>query len=1396
MTDRASIEFTQIPQKGAETFSMASLGTENEHMQDSIMEKQGMESATTTWDTWSKQEQNKDMPDAELLASLKKHNIYPDQYFKNKVFYHENRILLETTLTDKDIREARMGWQAHFDATAESREEYSKKAHFINTLVARGLGPLEFAKQYSWKAYFTTTEPTTITSVIKVVVEKFVKEVFATKAIAQAFTPEEKAKDLSTFQPTSEDERTTKFTRTLWELANMRREAKTTTKVGFHEKQTQEYLSVFGVAPDVVQDEKGTVVDESTRKLDVLENAGLQEQERTQAIKKLFPEIKKEDEDRLMEIHSMGIVYSPDKNVVGKKAREIKALQEKIGDTNPAKREALIRAGIAGENDGIGDAAVPGPKSQEELMINQTRWDDMLHEFVKNDPNMTLTPEQRKVFDALRKEGVNPTDEAWQKVLSPSIKTESASGEKLDPWDEALSNTTGDINFLELSPVQKLIVDGFKKKGMTPTQERIKLVKNATSIEDVHRAIGENTTNQLLDEAKRAAEERRGNGVEELDDYAALEAYYGRQIESLDDFAREIVENLSEQQKAIYGEYGLFPLFKKAYKKDAQGNDMEDENGNKIGATTWREVRTKRGMKKQEEQLYVAVPGNIHRWIMDRMMEQDDLNPTSQVDFMQKVALKRIRGGFLPIGNAMDNKAKLFKTKIHNEDLGEYEDYVAMDFWAQVYKDVIPYNEERNAAMEYGGIMPAADSIKSFMQKFHASPSKLTRGAFDSSYLRWGYYTPQHYESALEKANYSKKKLAGLKKEELERQDGAVGAAKALAECVYRYISIVDGSDHSLVGFLGKDSPFFQKEVIRSMRDSLSYGPGITPDMLVSISDAQLNKVFPDPGKIKMNTLSEEERQKYLEVQDPKNPGAYVVINKEEFVKFFNVFDAPQQDEYKEKLLRKMVKESIAHKHRLFNEDEKKVTDRESWYIKRRDHGKEKFVRFSMLSREEQEQAINLDIPVYVMDTVARDFAESAAYYGVYWKGEAALNDPDGTGHDWQARAMNTKDYRLKGPDRSRNNYSGNLRTVDAYRATIVDFMRGILTLTPKSIHKDEYGLAKPNPETGEYEYEKNLSGKEIFKTPMNVVHEIVRAVEIVQEKGLNSKEYRKELGEVLRRVTGQLFFREQTQEKYFGDHWVRGHTVLEDNLLGGAELDFKSFSEYDVLQGVYRIDADKFGKAFEKFIKPWRYGISTWGQLDLSQEVDIPDGKGGIVTTKDQNGNEVKPIMAQYLFGDEVLDHPRFWKKAKQGDPGAQLVEVANENGKLTKEWKIPHLLDPAEFNTKDGKVQLYLNAVLISLAGTIVQHRKLSGRDKRYPDEYYHALFGALESLPSKVLGDTVQGIDFERNSFTRQDIAWLRRISGTEEWKMATIAIFKAIFKGVWEGATSQRKYITNV
>ncbi len=1389
MSDESKLSYTELVISMGESKGEEVAKTQSATHEDPVRKSERIKKE---WEKWMSDGNSKHpKPDQKLAEALKQQGISVDDYKKQYEFYKKHRIRFVTELPPEKLHKLWTEWYDHFGKTDESKDEYGEKYQYIMTLVAAGLSPREFARQYNWKAFFEAPPPETILSAVITLVKRATNQI-----IAEVLPSGLNLDDTKRIE--------NGFASVLWDLANEKRRSETSGREPTPgELQTQKYLAAMGIGPgenggarveDVSDKNKEKVTKEHMDK--VIVNAGIENEEdrKNQARELLLPrELKDTELDAIIAAHDVG---KTERGLVGDSTEIFDYTFPHIAK----KAEILKAAGFTSEeirtlmeNGIVGNGGIPAGGEGE-------------------DSDLDIDTSARSKGADLTSSRLQDIGEQAQNAggrASEALGVLGAWGSLEQPIVDGRVEVPGVI--LQ-NPFQKMLANKLEAAGIPPTEDYIQVVRGVKSLKDLNAAFD------------RISNVHMGGDERSMSEF---EAYYGRQIESLDDLVYEIVKNNSEKEW-MWGEGGIFPLFERVYKINPQtGEPLLDSSGKPIPEKVTKMVG---GGRTKKEDMIRAIPGNFHKWIMHEMEYWHDDSPESSVEFDQKIALRTEKGRELSLASILRSMNVYLKTKIWNEETGKYENYVAKDLYSQIYKDMTMYVEGRKAHLQYLKDMPNAKTIQSFMSSFHAYPSPLTRGVWNQqSFMRWDYYSPQFFQSEIEKAGWSKRALSKLSNEDKERQDGKVGVAKAYAESVYRNIMNLDeNSEYSIMSLLGTDSLFFDKKRLLELRNDHAASANEDPEKW--IAKANIEIILPSLEALKAareksindpkNGATKEKREKKFDANilwlpNPAHTRTNgeperIPVDKAAFRRLFNIFDGPQGDPRTEKLLRAVVANEIARKAKLYIEDKNRVSEgRKSWYLREEDSSTGRIAYRLITDDAERARIKSEKKTVWILDDDAKNIAEEDAFFSLRWKGIAALNDPDATGYDWQTRAFYATTYRNKGPTRKRNNDSGNLHSIDIQRATVMDFMRGTLTLAKKSKYVDQYGQPAPGP-SGKIEYE-TIGKDTLYKTPLDVVYEIVKAWEAeekeqakkrledrrsgatAEQRQKNEKDRKTEREELLRKVTSQFYFRRQTQEKYFGDHWDRGSKVLEENLLGGKSIDFGKITSYERFVQTGRVDVDMtaFRKEFEDYIKPLRYGLSTYAQLDLSQEIDIFDDDGELVKVKDQNGNESRPIAAQYFFSNEILDHPQFWKspdpKNKDEMRRSKMVEITDGKGNITKVRKIPHVIDPKELNTADGKIQLYILAGLAGFGAQVLQHRQNFTHDKRFQDEFINSMYDSLQSLPNAVMFKDIpmKNVRWKTNAISRLDIKWLREHTGTGVWKMATIAIFKSLFWGTLEG-----------
>lgn len=365
------------------------------------------------------------------------------------------------------------------------------------------------------------------------------------------------------------------------------------------------------------------------------------------------------------------------------------------------------------------------------------------------------------------------------------------------------------------------------------------------------------------------------------------------------------------------------------------------------------------------------------------------------------------------------------------------------------------------------------------------------------------------------------------------------------------------------------------------------------------------------------------------------------------------------------------------------------------------------------------------------------EYAEMWAYSMSRWTGAGARNDTGAIGYDAQTKAMRFQQYRLRQAMSERGGAFGNEYDLPVIKDLTLDFFNGIFV-------------------------EKEVGGDGKNYTPF----EVFQMLDDVDKRRDISEEERNRLKEP---IFKKLKFKQYTQLDYASNHLGRAYQVFQ-SLMGSQELNLDQIVKHEPFRGLV-FDRAKFEEQVkEGFIKPIRYAFKTYGNIDYSKttRVQVNAGKKEVPIYKDVT-------VAEAMFGPSVLKG--FYKK---------------ENGKM--------VIDKELLGKEESRTILYKNVCRAILASHIKAHReRFSGYnfvDKAGIDMF----FEALETIRQIEIDDDGTNVEMAKGEgfFSKEDIKWMRKNSGTESWKLAiTDVIGRDIAggagKGFLEGA---RDFITGI
>lgn len=236
-----------------------------------------------------------------------------------------------------------------------------------------------------------------------------------------------------------------------------------------------------------------------------------------------------------------------------------------------------------------------------------------------------------------------------------------------------------------------------------------------------------------------------------------------------------------------------------------------------------------------------------------------------------------------------------------------------------------------------------------------------------------------------------------------------------------------------------------------------------------------------------------------------------------------------------------------------------------------------------------------------------------------------------------------------------------------------------------------------------------------------------------------------------------ELRFTEQTMNQFATNHIKTGfqlfHMILENK-----ELSFDQFVKFDPLKG-FIFDHQKANEVKDGMFKAFRYAFSTWDKLDYSKKVRT------WVRQKNKDGEyELKAVdtsIAELLFGKEILD-----------------IDEFKTNGKI----------DPAKIQDKNNRKLLFKQAIKYFIAAEIKSHRDLRSPYTRYGLSELERIYGFLANIPAEIEGDESDMSKAHPTGtfFTKKDIDWIRKKSGTKFWSVFGLELGTGLGGGIANGA----------
>ena len=469
------------------------------------------------------------------------------------------------------------------------------------------------------------------------------------------------------------------------------------------------------------------------------------------------------------------------------------------------------------------------------------------------------------------------------------------------------------------------------------------------------------------------------------------------------------------------------------------------------------------------------------------------------------------------------------------------------------------------------------------------------------------------------------------------------------------------------------------------------------------------------------------------------------VINPGELTKFLNFFPSAKVDTYQRALVRRLIANAVGHKYRIYT---------------------------NAATKE--------------VDTDMTKWAESQAFLMTRWTGVAARNDWGATAYDAQAKVLHLQTYREKQADESRGGAFGNMYNVGMFKALGLNYLDSMITSA--QMPKDP-----KDPERKQYYVLREVL-EQIATAP--VAGDDTNPEQVVQER-LKAQE-----------VLGNLTFNDNAEQDMANNGMNRWFGEFE-SFIGGKELHLQKTVEWAKLRGVV-YDPAQFGELIQEgFLKPLRYGYSTF-EIQYDKTVrDLVDFdprnplheefKDQMVTVNGKKKIFQDMSVAEMMYGGQLLDRHDFWEGMPGEDAMLDAEKDPSEKKRLKSERKTyEHVIDPSRIATKEGRTQMFKQMALGRIAADIYSHRDFFNSPYALWDAAtVEALIKALERIPGGLLVDEndLTNTMVPEYFFTNADIKWLRGLAhvtyGEIARKEGALGVAKATGKTAWAFAKAMWK-----
>jgi hypothetical protein len=359
------------------------------------------------------------------------------------------------------------------------------------------------------------------------------------------------------------------------------------------------------------------------------------------------------------------------------------------------------------------------------------------------------------------------------------------------------------------------------------------------------------------------------------------------------------------------------------------------------------------------------------------------------------------------------------------------------------------------------------------------------------------------------------------------------------------------------------------------------------------------------------------------------------------------------------------------------------------------------------------------------------------------WMGIRGFNDTTFTGWDSATKLYHTTEYRTGQGNVNRVGADiGNPRTIGILKAAVVPLYAATKTLDGDLMQDkiDRLSNRFLSQNFGETEDPRNIN-------PEKSTEE--------EQVPFTSKE-----------IARNFRFKLDELKVYHGNHFDRGVTEYK-SYAGASEWNLDKVVTWDPFKGVVVDRAGLYKMFDEEFVKPGRYRVGGWGDLDYTKDIDnfeiVRDENGSIAhTVTDENGNarrfrvihSKKQKIGEYMLGKQVYERDILGEHER---PYYKIV-----NGE-----KVPDY----EFANTDGRSLMWKEIAVLRMAAEVKAHRDSKDMAAYWDNHKVRMFFEALEKLPADIQVDENNNMNTRArgHAFTEEQMKYIRKLAGVEGWKL---------------------------